>query len=98
MLSGLHYTDDGGLRDDTGHAWQRGISWVQPGQAENLVRSGTRYVVQRCQTAPYRGAPERFKRDVLDHMITMNEARSLMAKQRVPTVMVGELWHSERDG
>jgi hypothetical protein len=98
MLNGLHYAPDGSLHDDTAHSWRRVRDWVEPAEADTLVQSGTRYAVQSCQSAPSRGMPERFKRDVLRHMLPLREARSFREAHKVPTVMVGEVWRSDRDG
>lgn len=98
MLSGLHYTSEGELQDGSGHTWRRVRSWVEPEQADELATSGTRFVVQRCQSSPVRGRPERFKRDVLRHMVQMREAEDSRKAQTVPNVMVGELRRSEREG
>lgn len=98
MLSSFHYGPDGELRDESGQSWRRVRSWVEPEEAHELAACGTRYAVQRCQSSPVRGKPERFKRDVLRHMVSRDEAEAFRKAQTVPTVMVGELWTSEGDG
>lgn len=38
--------------------------WVEPVDAERLVREGARFAIQLCLKPPVAGLPERFKRDV----------------------------------
>lgn len=94
VLRGLGYTADESLVDDTGHSWRRVSEWVEPSDAERLVRAGTRFVVQDCSAPPLPVRPERFKRDVKSHMVTAKAARDYEDRSTVPTVMVGELWRS----
>lgn len=98
MLRGLEYGRDGRLQDDTGHRWSRVKDWVEPVEAERLVREGTRLVVQRCRKPPIAERPERFKKDVRAHMLTSADADAYADKMTVPTIMVGELWSSKGEG
>lgn len=70
MLRGLDYGSNGVLQDDTGHSWSRVSDWVEPADAEKLVREGTRFAIQGCLAAPVAGRAERFRRDVQAHMVT----------------------------
>jgi len=93
MLTGVFYSSDGSLRDDTGHAWLRVRDWLEPNEAAAQVRAGVPFVVEWCDSSPVRGRPERFRRDVLARMITRNQAeRYYDGASAVPTVVVGEVW------
>jgi len=94
VLRGLGYAADGSLVDDTGHSWTRVSNWVEPSDAERLVRAGTRFVVQECSSPPEVVRPERFRRDVKARMITAAVLGDHEGTSRVPTMMVGELWRS----
>jgi hypothetical protein len=98
MLTGVRYGHDGSLQDDTGHSWRRVSKWVKPAEAERLVESGLRFLVQQCLSAPRRGRTERFRRNISPAMLTWEAAQTYEDQRSVPTVMVGELWRSDRDG
>lgn len=98
VLRGLEYGADGSLQDDTGHSWCRISDWVEPADAERLVKDGIRFAIQRCLTPPVAGRAERFRRDVKEHMVTRAVAETYKTKSAVPTVMVGELWRSKDEG
>ncbi len=98
MLRGLDYGSNGVLQDDTGHSWSRVSDWVEPADAEKLVREGTRFAIQGCLAAPVAGRAERFRRDVQAHMVTTAVAETYRERSAVPNVMVGELWRSPIDG
>ncbi len=97
MLNGVRYGPNGSLLDDTGHSWRRVCDWVEPVEAERLVKSGVCSLVRRCLAPPHQGRVERFKRDVSTAMLTRRTAEACQDQPAVRNVMVGELWRSDRD-
>ncbi len=98
VLQRATYSESGDLVDEQGRTWQRVVDWLEPDEASGHVAAGLPYLVEWCASPPVRGRAERFKRDILRAMITRGEADRFIGRGTVPTVMVGELWHSPSHG
>ena len=99
MVEYGEYQDDGTMVDNAGRSWRRVRNWEEPSEAEQLIAVDTPYLVHWCGSEEPRSEPrERFKRDVLRSMPTRVKADRLSRRRSVPTIMVGELWRSERSG
>ena len=99
MSKGVGYKEDGRLEDDAGHVWRRVSGWVEPSDADRLVAAGVPFLIQWCgDDEILRGRPERYPRDVRRRMLTRAEARQYEKKASVPSVLVAELWRSQKAG